>query len=65
MHGHWRIVEGLLVGVAQNERHFVYSFFEHVVNGIAATAANTNNFNDAIPMLFIYEVHNSFVNILL
>ena len=45
-HRNVRITQCLTVCVAQNEVNIVYTLFVHVVNGIAATAAHTYDFDD-------------------
>ena len=56
MDGHGRVVECLVIRVAQHERHVVDAFAVHVVHGIAATATNTNHFDDAILFLGFTEI---------
>ena len=48
MNGYGRIVECLVICVAQHEGYVVYALAIHVVDGIAATATNTNHLDDAV-----------------
>ena len=41
------------------------AFFEHVVDGITTAATYTNNFDDALIVVYFAEVYDSFVYILL
>ena len=41
-----RTIESLVVCIAHNKRHIVNALVVHVVNGIAATTAHTNHFDD-------------------
>ena len=45
---YWRIVERLVVGIAEHKRHVVYALTIHMVDGIAATAAYTYHLNDSV-----------------
>ena len=56
VNGHGRVVECLVVGIAEHERHVVDAFAVHVVHGIAATAAYTNHLDDAFLLLGFTEV---------
>ena len=44
VHGDRRVVQSLLVGVAENECDVVYTFAVHVVYGIAAATAHSDDF---------------------
>ena len=61
MHGHGRIVECLIIGVAKHECDIVDAFTIHVVDSIATTAAYTNHFDDAVFLLRCSEVQDLYV----
>jgi hypothetical protein len=58
MYRHGRIVEGLVVCVAQNECHIVNTFTIHVVDGVSTTTAYTNHFDDAMILFGGSEVED-------
>ena len=58
MYGHWRVVECLCVGVAKYEGDIVDAFAVHVVDGVAATATNTDDFDNAVLLLRLTEVED-------
>ena len=41
------------------------AFFEHVVDGITTATTYTNNFDDALIVVYFAEVYDSFVYILI
>ena len=58
MDGHGRIVECLCVGITKDESNVVDAFAVHVVDSIAATAADADNLNDAVLLLRLTEVED-------
>ena len=58
MNGHWRVVECLVVCVAEYKRHIVDTLTIHVVDGIATTTSDANHLDDAVFLLRCSEVQN-------
>ena len=56
MHGHGRVVECLVVGVAKHEGDIVDAFAIHVVHGIATAATHADNFNNTIFFFGLTEI---------
>ena len=56
MHGYWRVVKCLVVGVAEHEGYIMNTLAIHVVYCIAATTANTYHFNYAVLFFGITEI---------
>ncbi len=56
LHRHGRVVQCLVVGVADDEGHVVYALFVHVVHSVAATAAHADDLDDAVLLLGDVEI---------
>ena len=63
MNRHGRIVEGLVVCIAQHECHVVNTFTIHVVDGVTTTTTDTNHFDDAMILLGGSEVEDIEIHI--
>ena len=63
MNGHRRIVESLVVCVAQHECHVVNAFTIHVVDSVSATTAYTNHFDDAMILFGGSEIEDIYIHI--
>ena len=61
MHGHGRVVQSLVVGVAKHERHVVNALAIHVIHGIAATSAYTDDLDDAAILFGLTEIEDIYV----
>ena len=53
---HGRVVERLVVGVAEHKTYIVYAFAVHVVYGIAASATYTDDLDDAVLFFGFAEI---------
>ena len=58
MHRNWRVVECLVVCVAEYESDVVYAVAIHVIDSVASTSANAYYFYYAVALLFLSEVEN-------
>jgi hypothetical protein len=56
MNGYRRVVECLVVGITEYKTHVVDTLTIHVVNGITATATDTDYFDDAILLFGLTEI---------
>ena len=58
MDGYRRVVERLVVCVAEYERDIVDALTIHVVDGITTSATDTNHLNDTVFLLGCTEIQN-------
>ena len=58
MYGHRRVVESLIVGVAEYEAHIMDALFIHVIDCITAATAYTNYLDDAVLFLWFSKIQN-------
>ena len=65
MNRYGRVVECLIVRIAQYKTYIVDAFSVHVVDSVATATANTNNLNDAVSLLGFSEIQYCRAHILL
>ena len=58
VHGNRRVVERLIVGVAEYKRDVMNTFTIHMINGIATSTADTYHLNDAVNFLRFTEIQD-------
>ena len=58
MNRHRRVVEGLIVGIAEYERHVVNTLTVHVIDGITATTADSDHLDNAVLLFGCAEIEN-------
>ena len=58
MRWHGRVVEGLSIGVAENECHILNVRSIHVVDGIATAATDTDDLDDAISFWEVFKIED-------